>query len=494
MSRPTDWHNLDLHDDPTPGDPSEITRQGRHYKEFAADVGEVRRALKNAANDSVIKDAAGKAMESFKDNIGKLPGQLDKLHESYDRLADALLKYSGKVNTAQASADSALSKARVLRGDLRKAEARLKTASTEADRTASAKDRVKDSGGGDPPPPDSAKVREAVRNAKYASEQQSAAEDQVSSLEAQLAELKAKAEEAGQDHRSATTEFVHDIEGASDAGIQNKEWYEKVGDFVAEHWDGVITFLKIVVAVVGIVMLFCTAGWLLAIFAVAALLVLADTIRKVAQGKAGWGDLLMAALDCIPVLGKFAMLAKAHKLLGGYKTALKVAKIERGMRGVTKFWRMGSQLKGFQKLGFAFSKTMAKNTTADFLNGGVDKVKENALKNAVMAGIGVGAGAAVEKGFEKAPKILRDSGMTDWSRSEYAKISQDLAGRDSQKWQSIIGSTSGLVTGAAKVTVDTVAFGEDFSTTGIVSETASGFGGKGGVTYSPGLLPAGKFK
>ncbi|MGW7488462.1 putative T7SS-secreted protein [Streptomyces sp. NPDC054786] len=487
MSRPTDWHNLDLSSDPTAGDPVEIKRQGHHYKNFVADVEEVRRALKNASNDSVIKEAAGKAMESFKDNIGKLPGQLDKLHDSYDRLSHALLKYAGKVDTAQASADSALSKARVLRGDLDKAQDRLKTASQEADRMSSAKDRVKDpAGGGDPPPPDSSKVREAVRNAKYADQQQTAAEGQVSNLKSQLAELKAKAERAGDAHRDATTEFVHDIEGASDAGIQNKAWYEKVADWVDQHWDTIITVCKIFVAIVGVILLFCTAGWLLAIFAVAALLVLADTIRKFANGKAGWGDLLFAVLDCIPVVGRFAMLAKAGKLLGGMSTALKVAKIERSMRGVAKVWRWGGHLKGFQKIGFAFAKAEGKATTKDFLNGGGSEVAKNSKQNLAASAIGASAGAAVEKGFSKVPKLLHNSPLTNWSQREYGGISMDMAGRGSQQWQSAIGASSGFVDSMAKSTVDHYAFGKDFSAQTVISDTLSG-GGTGGVGYSPGL-------
>ncbi|MFI2188100.1 PspA/IM30 family protein [Streptomyces sioyaensis] len=490
MARPTDWHNLDLHRDPTPGDPSEITRQSKHYKDFVADIAEVRRALKNASNDSVIEEAAGKAMESFKGELGKLPGQLGKLHDSYDRLAGALLKYSGKVNTAQASADSALSKARVLRGDLQKAEARLKTASAEADRTSSARDRVKDPAvGGGPPPPDSAKVREAVRNAKYASEQHSAAEGHVESLEAQLAELKTKAEEAGADHRSATNEFVHDIEAASDAGIQNKKWYQKVADWVDKHWDTIITICKIFVAVVGVILLFCTAGWLLAIFAVAALLVLADTIRKFSQGKAGWGDLLFAVLDCIPVIGRFAMVAKAGKFLGGMSTALKVAKIERSMRGVAKVWRWGGHLKGFQKIGFAFAKAEGKATTKDFLNGGGKEVAKNWKQNLAASAVGASTGAAVDKGFSKVPKLLHNSPLTNWSQRQYGEISMDMAGRGSQQWQSVIGASSGFVDSMAKSTVDSVAFGKDFSAQTLISDTLSG-AGNGGVGYSPGLGPA----
>ncbi|WP_245235142.1 hypothetical protein [Streptomyces violaceorubidus] len=74
-----------------------------------------------------------------------------------------------------------------------------------------------------------------------------------------------------------------------------------------------MTIVGIIVMIVG-----GPLGWL--VFA-AALVVMADTIRKVIKGEAGWGDLLWAALDCIPATKGFTSLAKLGKLwkAGGLK-------------------------------------------------------------------------------------------------------------------------------------------------------------------------------
>ncbi|WP_051862465.1 putative T7SS-secreted protein [Streptomyces ochraceiscleroticus] len=489
MARPTDWHHLDLTGDPTPGDHFELQRQGKEYKTFVQDIDEVRRGLKTASKDSVLAEAVGKAMDSFKEKVDTLPGQLDKLHASYDKLADALLSYAHKMDMAQSEADSALSKARTLRGDLRSAEGRLERASSAADRTSAAKKRVQKPESGDPPPPDSAQVRQATRDASYANSQKGAAQGQVDSLHAQLADLKTKAENAGSDHSKATDDFVRDVQAASDAGIQNKKWYEKVGDFVADHWDAIVTACKIFVAIVGLVLLFVSGGWLVALFLAAALIVLADTIKKVAQGKAGWGDLVFAVLDCIPVVGKIAMVAKAGKLLGGMKTALRVAKIEQRMSGVLKVWRAGGNLKGYKSAALVFGKLEARSTAQDFLNGGVDKVKKNWKMNLAGSAIGAGGGFAVEKGFEKAPSLLNKTPLTNWSQSEYGRISMDYAGKGDLGAKVVIGTTAGLVTSVGKATFNTMVFGESFDSNTLIADTASGAGGKG-LAYQPGLLAA----
>ena len=76
MARPTDWYHLDLHSDPTPGDPYEIRTQGNRFHTFAHDVAGVHRGLNAAAKDTVLSEANGKAMSAFRDKLGKLPAQL----------------------------------------------------------------------------------------------------------------------------------------------------------------------------------------------------------------------------------------------------------------------------------------------------------------------------------------------------------------------------------------------------------------------------------
>ncbi|MEU9243252.1 hypothetical protein [Streptomyces sp. NPDC048385] len=490
MARPTDWHNLDLHDDPTPGDPHEVRLQGQRYKTFVEDVATVLRGMRSASKDSVLKESAGKAMEAFKEQIGKLPGQLQKLYDSYDLVSGTLLTYAGKLEHAQTTADHALAKARILRGDLSKAQARLAGATTAANTAKSAQDKLNNPTG-NAPAPDPEKVRKATRDAQHANEHQKAMQSQVDSLNSQLAELRAKAENAGKDQNKAATKLVHDIHSASDAGIHNKKWYEKVGDWLVKAWKVTVIAAKIFVAVAGIMLLFM-GGPLVWFVLAAALIVLADTIAQFAQGKAGWGDLLFAALDCIPVVGKLSMLAKAGRLAGGVKMALRVRKAEIASARLIKLWHVGEDLKGFRKVGFAFVKGEFKNTLKDTLNGGWGDVKKNALGNLVSNAVGVGSGSLVSKGLSKglpkAAAAIYNSGLTNMTRRQYQELGMTLAGKN-MRGKAILGGTQGFLTSITKATVNSALFGVKFDTSGVLMDTVGGYG-ESGLGYKPGILPA----
>ncbi|MGW5654062.1 hypothetical protein [Streptomyces humi] len=486
MVRPTDWHNLDLHDDPTPGDPLEVKLQGQRYKSFVEDVATVLRGIRAASKDSVLKESAGKAMDAFKDQIGKLPGQLQKLHDSYDLVSGALLTYAGKLEHAQTTADHALAKARALRGDLSKAQSRLASATTAANSAKSAQDKLNNPTGS-APAPDPDKVCRATRDAQHANQHQKALQGQVASLQSQLAELRTKAENAGKEQDKAATKLVHDIHSASDAGIHNKKWYEKAGDWLADHWDGFVTVCKVVVAVAGIAALFVAAPWLVIVIVAAALVVLADTITKFAQGKAGWGDLVFAVLDCIPVVGRLAMVAKAGKLAGGFRMALRVRKAEIACSRLIKMWRTGEDLKGFRKVAYAFATGELKTTLKDAFNGGWIEVRKNALSNLVGNAIGSGMTPLVSKGFNKLPKIINNSGFTSLSRRRYRDLSMTLAGKN-PRGQMITGGVEGLVKSVTRAAVNTAFFGAGFDTNGVILDGLGGAGGSGG--YKPGILPA----
>ncbi|NUP74079.1 MAG: hypothetical protein HOQ07_05430 [Sinomonas sp.] len=490
MARPTDWHHLDLHDDPTPGDPHEVKLQGQRYKTFVEDISTVLKGMRSASKDSALRDANSKAMDAFKERIGKLPGQLQKLHDSYEKASAALLAYAGKLEHCQTTADHALAKARTLHGDLSKAQARLASATTSAGNAQSAQDKLKNSAYG-APAPDPDKVRKATRDARHANEHKKAMQGQVDSLNAQLAELKTKAEKAGTDQDEAAVKLVHSIHDASDAGIHNKKWYEKVGDWLGKAWKVIVVAAKIFVAVAGIVLLF-VGGPLVWIVRAAALIVLADTIVQFAQGKAGWGDLLFAALDCVPVVGKLAMLAKAGRLATGFKLALRVRKAEVASARLIKLWHMGEDLKGFRKVAFAFGKGEFKNTLKDALNGGWSDVKKNALSNLVSNAVGVGTGSLVSKGFNKAlPKAaaaVYSSGLTNMTRGQYQALGMNLAGK-TMMGKAVQGATQGFLTGVTKATVNTAFFGADFDTSGVLMDTVGGYGDSG-LGYKPGILPA----
>ncbi|MBW8799471.1 MAG: hypothetical protein JF597_39620 [Streptomyces sp.] len=314
---------------------------------------------------------------------------------------------------------------------------------------------------------------------------------QVDSLNSQLAELRAKAENAGKDQDRAATKLVHDIHSASDAGIHNKKWYEKVGDWLGKAWKLTVFVAKIFVAVAGIVLLFM-GGPLVWFVLAAALIVLADTIVQFAQGKAGWGDLLFAALDCIPVVGKLSMLAKAGKLAGGVKMVLRVRKAEIASARLIKLWHTGEDLKGFRKIAFAFGKGEFKNTLKDALNGGWDDVKKNATGNLVSNAVGVGSGALVSKGLSKglpsAATAIYRSGRINMTRGEFHDLGMALAGK-TKKSAAVLGATQGFLTSVTKATVNSAVFGADFDTSGVLLDTVSGYGDSG-LGYKPGILSA----
>ncbi|WP_329135373.1 hypothetical protein OG552_21600 [Streptomyces sp. NBC_01476] len=494
MARPTDWHNLDLDGDPTPGDVYEITAQGRRFQTFAEDIATAQGLLNNAAKDHALTEWNGKAAEAFRGQIGRLPGQLAKLHDSYGAAGDALIAFARAVELEQSAADGALSQARILRGDLASKQAELGRAKSAAATATAARSKLDHPpAAGNVPPPDPEKVRQATRNVQQAGAHQNQVAGQVAGIQAQLAELRTKATRARDNHGTAVDTLRAKLGEASNAGIHNKGFWDKLAEAAAWSWDFLITVSKWVVAIGGIVLLF-VGGPLALIVLVAALLILADTIVKFARGKAGWGDLLFAALDCVPMVGKLAMLAKAGEIGKELGLALKVARAERRFAGVIKVWRMGEDLKGFQKIGFAFAKGMGKDSLKDVMNGGWDKLRQNFLQNLTGNVIGAGTGPLIDKGFSKIPRLVYRmpvSEMSSATRRRFGDLTMAMNGRV-EPGKSVIGATRGLVTSVTKQAVGAVFFGDTFDVQAVGIGTATGVGGSG-VGYKPGLLPAAKY-
>lgn len=491
MARPTDWHNLDLHADPTPGDSYEIRTQARRFHNFADDVAAALTKLNSASKDSALTEANGKAMTAFRGQVGQLPGQLDKLNHSYELAARALSSYAHSMDIEQSAADGALAKARVLRGDLSRARTHLTNATTAAQNAAHAKSKLDNpTGGSHVPPPDPNQVRQAARNAQHAGSQQTAAQSHVDSLNAQLAELKTKAQHAGQHQEHAATHLKNQLHAASDAGIHNKKWYQKLADWVGENWHWVITACKVIVAIGGVLLLFVSGPILIWVVLAAALIVFAQTAVSFAQGKAGWGDLIFAALDCIPVLGKVAMVAKAGKFLGEAGTALKIVRAEKSFATVVKVWHTGEDLKGARKVAFIFAKGEGKDTLKDFMNGGWGDVKKNAASNFAGNSIGAAAGPLLDKGFSKVPGLVYKGVRLDSASPErhaFAKLSMHMNGQTAGG-KMFISTSKALVTSVTKQTAS-AAMGNGFSVGSVAMDTAGGYGDTG-VGYAPGILPA----
>ncbi|MCZ4096207.1 RHS repeat-associated core domain-containing protein [Streptomyces sp. H39-C1] len=323
-NRPTDWHVLDLDRDPVPGDPYEVKELARKLGDFADDVSSALRSVRGLSGNNAVQDWAGLAADAYREQFGDLPGELGKLEKSYRLASGALETYWPKLETAQADADRALAQGRTARQDLDAA----KTTQTNAnDWVKRAGDKSKEYQADPKPgvePPSADEVRTATRNALDASNAQKSANTAVHDAQQRLDAAKELAAQAAHLRDTAASTAEHALHEASDAGIKNKHWWEKAVDWVADHWDDIVAVCKVIVAVLGIIVMII-GGPLAWIVLAAALVVLADTLIKYAQGKASLWDVAFAALDCIP---RFKGLTTAGGLL---KMAKNLPKLMKGM-------------------------------------------------------------------------------------------------------------------------------------------------------------------
>ncbi|MEU8745999.1 RHS repeat-associated core domain-containing protein [Streptomyces parvulus] len=319
--RPSDWHVLDLDKDPTPGDPQRVRTLAKTLHDFADDVSEALRLVKGMAGETTLAEWAGKSAAVFKEEFSGVPKNLKKLEKSYGMCGDALADFWPKLERAQALADRALVKAREARQDLTSAQSKLSSADSWVTRASKEADKYKDDPTGsksDGDKPDEAKVRAATRDAQHAKTAQTNAQSAVDSAQSALDAAKKMAEDARKMREDAARDAKNKIDEASDAGIQNRSWWEDVGDWFSDNWDTIVTVCKVVVAVVGIVAMIIGGPILGAIVLVAALVVLADTLYKYSKGQASLWDVGLAALDCIPGM-------KGLTTLGGLAKGLKAA-------------------------------------------------------------------------------------------------------------------------------------------------------------------------
>ncbi|MGW0902330.1 RHS repeat-associated core domain-containing protein [Streptomyces sp. NPDC002853] len=325
-NRPADWHVLDLDKDPTPGDPDRVRNLAKNLHDFADDVSKVLRDIKGMAGEDAILTWAGKTAESFTAEFEDAPGKLKKLKKSYEMAGDALSSYWPELERSQALADKALAQGREAQTSLSAAQSRLTSADSWVDRAGKEADKYKDDDGGskagkDVPKPDPDKVKAATRNANSAEKAQTAAKSDVSVAKSHLDAAKKMAEDARKMRENAAGTAKKKLEEASDAGIQNRKWWEEVGDWVTDNWDTIVAVCKVVVAVLGVIALIVGGPILAAIVLVAALVVLADTLHKYANGEAGLLDVAFAALDCIPGMKALTSLRGLAGAAKGLKSA-----------------------------------------------------------------------------------------------------------------------------------------------------------------------------
>ncbi|MEV5977086.1 DUF6531 domain-containing protein [Streptomyces sp. NPDC052114] len=331
--RPSDWHVLDLDKDPTPGDPQRVRKLAGSLHDFADDVGKVLRDIKGMAGEDAILQWAGQTAEAFTEKFEDAPSKLKKLKKSYEMAGDALSGYWPELERAQTMADKALVKGREAQADLSSAKTRLSSADSWVDKAGKEADKYQDKPGKDVPKPDPDKVKAATRNAASAEKAQKSAQGDVDSAQSALEAAKKMAEDARKIRQDAAGTAKRKIDEASDAGIQNRKWWEEIGDWVSDNWDTIVAVCKVVVAVVGVIAMIVGGPILAAIVIVAGAIVLADTLSKYAKGQATLMDVAFAALDCIPGMKGLTTAAKLGKGLKGLK-AMGLKGMANSLRGL----------------------------------------------------------------------------------------------------------------------------------------------------------------
>ncbi|MFF5369088.1 DUF6531 domain-containing protein [Streptomyces sp. NPDC013187] len=329
--------------DPTPGDPQRVRTLAKTLHDFADDVSDALRLVKGMAGEGTLLEWAGKSADVFKEDFADVPKNLKKLKKSYEMCGDALADFWPKLERAQSLADKALRKGREARDSLSSAQSRLTSADSWVTRAGKEADKYKDdpTGSKGAEKPDEAKVRAATRDVQHARSAQAKAQSDVSDAQDALAAAKKMAADARKMRDEAAREAKSKIDEASDAGIQNRSWWEEVGDWFVDNWDTIVAVCKVVVAVVGIVAMIIGGPILGAIVLIAAAVVLADTLYKYSKGRASLWDVGFAALDCIPGMKGLTTLGGLAKGLKGGAAAMK------GLRGGLK--GMGLAVRGLGK-------------------------------------------------------------------------------------------------------------------------------------------------
>ncbi|MDT0319388.1 DUF6531 domain-containing protein [Streptomyces sp. DSM 44918] len=326
MARPADWSPVDMDSDPTPGDPEEVRTLADGLQTFADEVGEALGRVRGMAEDRAVMDWAGLSAEAFRSEFDGVPGNLEKLRTSYDMAAQALQAYWPKLETAQGMADRALDRAVAAQADLSSARAALSDAQDWVSRAGDEAERLEREGERDGvEPPSEAEVRAATRDANAAQSAASSAQSRVDSAEEALSAARQLALDAKEMREEAASTCASEIDEASDAGIQNRRWWEDAIHWVSENWDTIVEICKVVVAVLGIVVMII-GGPLAWVVLAAALVVLADTLYDYANGRASLWDVAFAALDCIPGM-------KGLTTLGGLAAGAR-ALARGGLRGM----------------------------------------------------------------------------------------------------------------------------------------------------------------
>ncbi|MDQ2706944.1 MAG: DUF6531 domain-containing protein [Actinomycetota bacterium] len=362
-----EWYVLDLGGDPTPGDPGRsraLATRLQHEAELAEhNTDRLRSVAANGGDLHMEGDYAPK----FQQVLGELPDELAKLGKAYRGCGNALSAFASSLEQTKSQAGAALRQGQDAHGRYEGALREIR-AVLPPDRAATVSGSLGRNG---------SLLEAAIADLDEGTKTQArAAARRAGSAEQDRQRARRLATDAAQLRGNAEKTCVRGINDAlNDSGIKNKSWWEKAWDTVSKpfrSWDAFVDLCGKVAMVAGIAAMFLSGpvGWaLMAAALVAGAAIMADTIVKFAQGKAGLGDLAFAALGLIPGGRGVVSLAKLGR---GAVGMAKVLRADGGkfavaaLRGASK---AGNAIRGLRKDAVALLKKVFKGDPVDVATG-----------------------------------------------------------------------------------------------------------------------------
>lgn len=302
---PSEWEVLDLSDDPTPGDPEILRKLAAEYDSIADDAEAAFSVINRVENEDL---GEGKSMDKLRETLEELPKQVGQLRDSYRRAAEALQAYVPKLEAHQEQADRALADGKEARSSLDLALAALDAAGANLSTLENA----------DPPPPDDAQARNAVRDAMdRAQAERNTAQGDVDSSQSKLDAAKRLASDAQELRESDAATASNELDDAKGDAVKKKSWWDG-------FWDEIIGLVIGIVALVVAVVCLVIPGLFIIGIGVGLALGFAGLGMGIAKGReTGEWDVTGIVLSALGIVATGVVAVSAAAQLPGMAHTLK---------------------------------------------------------------------------------------------------------------------------------------------------------------------------
>ncbi|MGI5119856.1 beta strand repeat-containing protein [Marinactinospora thermotolerans] len=255
MGRDLRWEVIDRASDPTPWDLERVTALKNYYDSLYQAAYDAYELSKSGGD---LESGKGEAMDALKELMRELPGMLEKTYTSYEQARDAYGDYYTALETVQDA---------------------VKTAITNG-----------------APHYDAWKADPEDEDAK-----------------SQLDVYRTNAENAISTFQEAVREIAGNLEDAADAGIEERNPWEKVVDWFEDN-----PWVKVALAITaGVLMILLPGAWVILAVALGGFLLALDVTSLIESGKFGWNweTVLTLGLGLLSMVPGFA-LARGMSLAG----------------------------------------------------------------------------------------------------------------------------------------------------------------------------------